>query len=202
MAARRFAAVVTTPRLRSSMASGERHIPAEGGFALRRWQTGDADVVLDAFTDPELAWQAGDRIETSEDAGRWIAGWTHKQVGGVAYALAVLDSGGRVVGNVVLDTIDRGHGTARVTYWTVRDARGRGAATHGVRALTRWAFGSFDLFRLELSHLAENADSCAVAGRAGFLVEGLQRAKLRHGDRRYDVEMHARLRTDPLPDLG
>lgn len=184
------------------MVTGERHIPAEGGFALRRWQTGDAAVVMEAFADSDLAWQAGERIRTSDDAGRWIAGWTHKQVGGVAYALAVLDPDGHVVGNVVLDTIDRDHGTARVTYWTVPVARGEGAATHGVRALARWAFGSFDLFRLELSHRADNEASCRVADRAGFVVEGLQRAKLRHGDTRYDVEMHARLRTDPLPGLG
>lgn len=182
------------------MVTGERHIPAEGGYALRRWQTGDAAAVLDAFSDPELAWQAGEQIATAEDAARWIAGWTHKQVGGVAYALAVLAADGDVVGNVVLDAIDRNHGTARVTYWTIPRARGRGAATHAVRALARWAFVSFDLFRLELSHRADNTAACVVADRAGFVVEGLQRSKLRHGDTRYDVEMHSRLRTDPVPD--
>jgi hypothetical protein len=36
---------------------------------------------------------------------------------------------------------------------------------------------------------------------AGFPAEGIERAKLRYGDRRYDVETHARLRDDPAPAL-
>jgi hypothetical protein len=30
-------------------------------------------------------------------------------------------------------------------------------------------------------------------------VEGVERAKLRYGDQRYDAEIHARLATDPKP---
>lgn len=45
-----------------------------------------------------------------------------------------------------------------------------------------------------------NPASCVVAERAGFIAEGVERAKLKHGDERFDVELHARLATDPVPD--
>ncbi|OUE31259.1 hypothetical protein BFL35_05940 [Clavibacter michiganensis] len=44
-----------------------------------------------------------------------------------------------------------------------------------------------------------NPASCRVATRAGFAAEGIERAKLRYGDERFDVETHARLATDPPP---
>jgi [ribosomal protein S5]-alanine N-acetyltransferase len=50
---------------------------------------------------------------------------------------------------------------------------------------------------LELGHRTNNPASCVVARRARFLVEGLERQKLRYGDERFDVELHARLATDP-----
>jgi RimJ/RimL family protein N-acetyltransferase len=60
-----------------------------------------------------------------------------------------------------------------------------------------WALTDLGLFRLELGHRMDNPASCRVARRTGFAVEGLERAKLRYGDRRYDVEIHARLASDP-----
>lgn len=44
-----------------------------------------------------------------------------------------------------------------------------------------------------------NPASCVVAERADFIAEGLERAKLKYGDERFDVELHARLATDPEP---
>lgn len=44
-----------------------------------------------------------------------------------------------------------------------------------------------------------NPASCRVATRAGYPAEGVERAKLRYGDERFDVETHARLATDPAP---
>ena len=53
------------------------------------------------------------------------------------------------------------------------------------------------MFRLELGHRVNNPASCQVAIAAGFAVEGVERAKLRYGQKRFDVETHARLATDP-----
>jgi RimJ/RimL family protein N-acetyltransferase len=72
-------------------------------------------------------------------------------------------------------------------------------ATAAVRAVAGWAFQDVGLFRLELGHRTNNPASCRVAVGAGFVVEGLERGKLRYDGVRYDVELHARLATDPPP---
>ena len=99
-----------------------------------------------------------------------------------------------------LSAIDRRHRTAWTYYWLTSAARGRGYA---VRALATIAAAAFedDLFRLELGHRINNPASCNVATGAGFIPEGLERQKLLYGTERFDVETHARLRTDPRPNL-
>lgn len=47
----------------------------------------------------------------------------------------------------------------------------------------------------------EDAPALAAALRAGFIAEDIERQKLRYGSERFDVETHARLRTDRTPDL-
>jgi [ribosomal protein S5]-alanine N-acetyltransferase len=64
------------------------------------------------------------------------------------------------------------------------------------KKVAEWAFGERGLFRMELGHRVSNAASCAVATRAGFLPEGIERAKGSYEGVRYDVERHARLATD------
>ena len=56
--------------------------------------------------------------------------------------------------------------------------------------------------RLELGHRLNNPASCRVATAAGFLREGIERAKLRYGEERFDVETPAGLRIDPAPAIA
>lgn len=104
------------------------------------------------------------------------------------------------VGNVGLSGIERRHGTAWAYYWLTATARGHGYASRALATVADEAFKD-GLFRLELGHRVNNPASCAVATRAGFIVEGLERQKLQYGAERFDVETHARLNTDPRPNL-
>lgn len=72
-----------------------------------------------------------------------------------------------------------------------------------MRALATISAAAFDdgLFRLELGHRVNNLASCKVATSAGFIPEGIERQKLLYGAERFDVETHARLRTDSSPNL-
>ncbi|MFJ9325751.1 hypothetical protein ACIRPN_14765 [Streptomyces sp. NPDC101230] len=49
---------------------------------------------------------------------------------------------------------------------------------------------------LLLGHRTGNPASCGVAVRAGFAAEGIERAELRYGGVRCDVERHDRLAGD------
>jgi len=177
---------------------------------LRPWLPSDASVLLTASADPELSRQFGGRTFDDETAAAaFIAttyrfdeharNWAVVDDGDLVGNVAVVDDGD-LVGNVGVTAIEHTHGTAWISYWLTPQARGRGLAT---RALVTAADDAFDLglHRLELGHRTNNPASCAVATRAGFRAEGVERDKLRYGDERFDVETHARLATDPAPDV-
>ncbi|MFI6455589.1 GNAT family N-acetyltransferase [Streptosporangium amethystogenes] len=158
---------------------------------LRGWCPDDMWVVLDAFSSPDMAEQAARPIDTAQAALEWMGVWGFRDD---ARAFAVV-SNGEVVGNVAVSNIDA-HETGWVSYWTIPRARGRGVAVAAARKMAEWAFRERGLFRLELAHRVSNVASCAVATRAGFRSEGIERAKLSYAGVRHDVERHARLATD------
>jgi RimJ/RimL family protein N-acetyltransferase len=114
------------------------------------------------------------------------------------FAVAV---SGRAVGNVSVSHMEHRYDSGWVSYWLAAEVRGLGLATRALAAVARWAFIEQDLFRLELSHQVNNPASCRVACRAAFAVEGVERQKLKHAGQRFDIETHARLRTDRAPQI-
>ena len=169
------------------------------GLTLRQWEDADADAVLVAFAPAEMVRQSGRPIGDRADALLWLGDRQRERDAGTGYSWAVVDQRATVLGSVTVSAVDRRHDTGWVSYWTSESARGRGVAAVATAAVSAWAFEDLGLFRLELGHRTNNPASCRVAERAGFGVEGLERAKLRYGDTRYDVELHARLATDPQP---
>lgn len=167
------------------------------GLLLRPWRPDDAPAVLRAFAPEEMARQAGRPVTTNAEALEWIAGREGERAAGTGYTWAVVRDGA-ALGSVAVTAVNHVHDTGWVSYWTTEAARGTGIAAAGVRALARWAFEGLSLHRLELGHRTNNPASCAVAVRAGFAVEGIERERLRYGDIRYDVERHARLATDDV----
>ncbi|MEU6995162.1 GNAT family N-acetyltransferase [Streptomyces sp. NPDC046465] len=168
-----------------------------GDLSLRPWREEDAAAVLAAFSEPEMARQADAPVGSPESAAEWIARREAERDAGSAYAFAVVDGDGTALGNVAVGAVNHVHGTGWVSYWTTPEARGRGVAAYGCGAAASWALSEVGLFRLELGHRTNNPASCRVALATGFAVEGLQRQKLSYDGVRYDVELHARLATDP-----
>lgn len=179
--------------------SGAEGLPTPGGLLLRPWRPDDAAAVLRAFVPEEMARQAGRSVTTMAEAVDWVAAREAERAAGTAYTWAVVRDD-VPLGSVAVAAVNHVHDTGWVSYWTVESARGRGVAVTGVRALARWAFDELGLHRLELGHRTNNPASCAVARRAGFAAEGIDRQKLRYGDERHDVERHARLATDDVND--
>ena len=162
-----------------------------------------ADVVA-AFHDPDIAtWNpaGGGEISAEERAPLWIADratWTSQHASWV-----VRDHDGTVIGQVSLHQIDPRNGSAEVGYWLAPAGRGRGLATHALDTAARFAFDVLELARVELFHATGNLASCRVAERAGFLLEGTARQSFVYGDgQRHDEHVHARLATDPAPELA
>lgn len=173
---------------------------------LRPWTDSTADIasILEAFDTDDMAGQAGEPVNGVEAARRWVSPWLEREPrSGIALAI---DVNGRAVGNVMATAIDRRHETAWVSYWVSPDARGGGLASAATAGLADYCFQELELFRLELAHRVNNPGSGRVAVKAGFVPEGIERAKLRYLDEagqpvRFDVQTYSRLRADPAPLL-
>lgn len=173
---------------------------------LRSW-TGNAEdieAVLEAFDVDDMAGQSGEPINSAEAARRWVTYWVDKSdPNAVGFAIE-LD--GRAVGHVMANSIEHRHDTAWISYWVSPAARGKGLAARATHALAEYCFKELELYRLELAHRVNNPRSGSVALKAGFVVEGRERAKLRYLDEtgapvRFDVQTYSRLATDPAPEI-
>ncbi|QIK84650.1 GNAT family N-acetyltransferase [Sanguibacter sp. HDW7] len=169
---------------------------------LRPWTPDDAAALLAARAgDPELDKQfGGSGPRTLEEHEAFIV--AEMCVDPTSQVSLAIDVDGRAVGNVGVGAIEPRHNTGWMHYWTAVEARGAGLASRACASLARYAFEHLGVHRLELGHRVNNPASCRVAHRAGFAAEGLERHKLRYGTERFDVETHARLATDPDPDLA
>ena len=165
---------------------------------LRPWLPDDAPLVLAAAGEPMMDRQFTSTIDSIEAAEEWIALLAAKRVEDTGYAFAVLDSEGVPVGNIAVSSVDRRHLTGWISYWVREHARGQGLATRACREISEWAFTELGLFRLELAHRLDNPASRKVALGAGFVSEGVERARLLYDGERFDTERHARLATDPV----
>lgn len=167
---------------------------------LRRWSEHDAAALTELYASaPDLARQFAEPVRTVRDARETIAARLRCTAIDINAAMVVH---GRAVGNVALTDLRRegAHaGTAWVSYFSSAHVRGRGLVGRACSALCTWALTDLGLSRLELGYRVNNPASGAVARRAGFVVEGLQRRKLVYDGVRYDVETCARLVSDPAP---
>lgn len=138
---------------------------------LRPWEAADAVPLIEAYRDPELLRWTHFHVDGPAAADEWLAYQRRGWAAGERFSLVVEEvgeTGAVFVGNVALKTARLAQGVSEVGYWTAPWARGRGVASAAVIALSRWAFATFELERLELRHQLDNEASCRVAVRAGF----------------------------------
>ncbi|MFI5616967.1 GNAT family N-acetyltransferase [Streptomyces sp. NPDC051567] len=185
-------------------------------LVLRPFAPADADEVHAAVQDPGIQrWTAVPSPYTREHAASFVGriapdGWRDD----TAYAFAVrlapgtrtgtgTDTGGGAGALAgAADLHRRGEGPWEVGYWTAPEHRGRGYTTEAVRALAHWAFTGLGSVRLEWRAEVGNTASRAVAERAGFTVEGVERANLPAGGTLRDCWSGSLLCSDlglPLP---
>ncbi|WP_413316721.1 GNAT family protein [Agrococcus sp. 1P02AA] len=167
--------------------------------SLRPWRPErDATAVLAAFRASADLHRQAPPLVTIDDARRYLAA-----IEGEALAIALDDE---AVGCVMAAERDARHGTAWMSYWLAPAARGAGLASRALDTVSTRLFAD-GFHRLELGARANNPASIAVAERAGFVREGVERERLRYVDahgraERFDVVRLARLASDPAPSLS
>jgi RimJ/RimL family protein N-acetyltransferase len=171
--------------------------PSAPALTLRPWTVDDVAELVVAYQDPAMRhWNTS--VPKDHDAARaWIENHQKGWSDGRAFAFAVLEVGSgpepRLVGHVALREVTPGAPGAEVGYWTVADARGRGVAHRALEAITSWAFDTFGpsgLQYLKLLHQVDNAASCRVAAKAGYVLDEV----LAPWPPLYPLEGHAHVR--------
>jgi len=160
----------------------------------------DAQRALELLNDPDVRlWNPARACPDLQTAEAWLRDGADWADGSHATWSAVDAATGQMLGNVSLFAIDTDDRVAKIGYRVHPDARGRGVARQMVDAVTRWAFESRGLMRVQLEHSVENAASCRVAEAAGFVYEGLARSAyaVPGTDDREDCHIHGRLPSDP-----
>ena len=67
---------------------------------------------------------------------------------------------------------------AHIGYWVDRNYANRGFTTQAVKLVTSFGFSQLGLHRIEINVRPENAASCRVAEKAGYVMEGQRKAFL------------------------
>ena len=148
------------------------------GLRLRPWDArSETDVAnwLRGLTDPDFRrWNTPLRPVTDlESAHESLSAKTLSAVEGTGVSYCVTDAGsGTVLGHIGLNLINHALSNARVGYWVLPEARGRGVATRAVRLLADWAREELGLTKIEVLPHKDNAPSRRVAEKAGFVDTG------------------------------
>ncbi|GGX27392.1 GNAT family N-acetyltransferase [Streptomyces chryseus] len=164
---------------------------------LRPFEPADTDAVHQACQDPDIQrWTSipspYEREHAEGFVGRIVPdGWRYDTV--YAFGALTRDTGELVA---AVSSITRGEGAAEIGYWGAKEHRGRGYVTEAVRAVAHWAFTSAGVERLEWRAEIGNDASRAVAERAGFVVEGVQRSGIANKGVRRDGWIGALLPSD------
>ncbi len=111
---------------------------------------------------------------------RRIALYDRERELGNAWPFFAFDRAGNLVGGITLSNVRRGIAeSGTLGYWIGQPFAGLGHATGAVRAISRYAFRSLGLHRLEAACVPSNAASRRVLEKSGFRLEGEARAYLK-----------------------
>jgi RimJ/RimL family protein N-acetyltransferase len=143
---------------------------------LRPWRAGDEPSLERHANNRNVSRNLRDRFPypyTSADAKAWIA--FNAGLTPPVQHFAIVVDGGAVGGIAVEPNEAERRRSAEVGYWLAEPFWGRGIATEALRAITEYAFKTFDVCRLEAGVYAWNPASARVLEKAGYTLEGRAR---------------------------
>lgn len=171
----------------------------DGVVTLREWRDDDRDALVEMANDATIQqWTRVPAPYTERDAEQWFALTKTTRAAGHQAAFAMTSAtGGELLGSIDLRIHPADPAIGELGYMVGPRARRRGVATRAVELLTRWAFDTLSIERVEILVDPRNRPSLRVAESAGYAREGLLRAYRPSRDGgRLDLAIYARLRAD------
>lgn len=153
-----------------------------GACTVRPWAPADLEALARHANDAAVWRNLRDLFPhpyTREDAEAWIARSAERDPPR-EFAIEVDGEAAGGIGLMPREDVHRR--TAEIGYWVARPWWGRGIATAAVRAVSGYAFQTFDLVRLEAFVFEWNPASRRVLEKAGYVLEGrLRRSVTKEG---------------------
>lgn len=102
----------------------------------------------------------------------------HEARAGRSYSFLIWN-GANLIGQITMGGVMYGAlRAAHIGYWIDRNFANRGFTTQAVKLVSAYGFSELGLHRIEINVRPENAASCRVAEKAGFIAEGERKAFL------------------------
>jgi RimJ/RimL family protein N-acetyltransferase len=190
----RYAAGSVTARRAATFGVPQPRLP--GLVPLR---AADLDLITATCQDPESArWTVVPVPYTRADAEFFVL--RHAPLtwaAGEGAIFGIVDDQGGYAGTIDLRIDGADDASAEVGFLVAPWARGRGYATGALRSICSWGFDALGLSRIVWRAHLGNEASRRVAVKAGFTMEGVQRAGCAQRGERHDAWVGAMLATDP-----
>lgn len=138
---------------------------------VRPWRRGDEASLVANANNYQIWRNVRDRFPypyTLDDARDWV-GLASRESPPSNFAIAVDEKAVGGIGLIFRDDINRCR--AEIGYWLGEAYWGRGVVTESVRAVTAWAFDTFDLASIYAGVLEWNPASMRVLEKAGYTFE-------------------------------
>lgn len=149
---------------------------------IRTWRKDDVDSIVPMADNRAVARNLRDRFPHPygrKDAKAWIRNARAAR----PECMFAIDVEGKAVGGIGLHPQEDIHRRSmEIGYWLGEPFWGRGITTEAVRALTRYAFQTFDVARVYAYVYEWNPPSSRVLEKAGYRLEGrLRKAVTKDG---------------------
>jgi len=166
----------------------------EGPLLIRTYRAEDVNALFEAVRESIVEvghWLPWCHQEYSiEEARQFIISRASSSQGDEWYSFGIFEAaGGRFLGGVGINFINRAHQFANLGYWVRTSAAGHGIATMATRAAARFGFDKLGLHRIEIVAAVDNIASQRVAEKVGATREGILRSRLLIGGSSVDAVM-------------
>jgi len=156
---------------------------SEGPILIRPYCEGDAsalyEAVRESLAEVSLWLPWCHQNYSIEESREFIGSRELATQGDEWYSFGVFEKdGGRFLGGVGINFINRIHQMANLGYWVRSSAAGHGVATAATRLAAKFGFEQLGLRRIEIVAAVGNMPSQRVAEKAGARREGVLRNRL------------------------
>lgn len=162
---------------------------------VRPWRASDLKALVRNANNRKIWLNVRDRFPhpfTAADGRAWIA--IRAADTGYPHNFAIEFESG-AIGGIGMEFLTDVHRlTVEIGYWLGEPFWGRGFATIALRAVSEYAFATFDLRRIQATVYEWNPASARVLEKAGYEFEGRLRNHVVKAGRVGDVLMYAKLR--------